>query len=240
MKKWFDELVSTGEKLGDNLKSVLIYVLVMALIYGVAYVIEKKMGLRKKYDVKRLTIIAVFSALAFVLMFFEINIPIVPEFYKIDLSEVPIMIGSFILGPTAGIVMECAKIFLKVLFKGTSTMFVGDFANVLIGCMFVVPASCIYHAKKTRKTALIGMAIGTVLMAVVGSALNAYLLIPTYAKLFHLNSEVIVGMASKVNGLVKDFNTFIFFGVFPFNIIKGIAVTLITMLLYKKIRKLFA
>lgn len=238
MKKWFDELVSTGEKLGDNLKSVLIYVLVMALIYGVAYVFERKIGLKRKRDAKSLSIMGIFTALAVILMYFEINIPIVPEFYKIDLSEVPIMVGSFILGPTAGIAMECAKIFLKVLLKGTQTMFVGDFANVLIGCMFVAPASCIYHIKKTRKTALIGMLTGTLTMSIAGSALNAFLIIPFYSKFMPIDQIIKAG--SKVNILVKDFNTFIFFGVFPFNIIKGVVVTLITMLLYKKIRKLFA
>ena len=110
--------------------------------------------MKKLFTTKNLVLMAMFSALATVLMLLEFPIPfIAPPFYEIDLSEIPVLIGSFIMGPVAGVIMEVVKILLKLLVKGTSTAYVGDFANFFIGCCFVVPASIIYRHKKSKKNA---------------------------------------------------------------------------------------
>ena len=83
-----------------------------------------------------------------------------PEFYKLDLGEIPAMIGGFALGPVAGVVIELVKILLKLVIKGTSTAFVGDLANFVVGCAFLVPASIVYHLKKTKKTARLALTVG--------------------------------------------------------------------------------
>lgn len=178
------------------------------------------------------------AAIAVVLMLFEIPLPFAPSFYKIDLSEVPILIAAFAMGPLAGAAAELIKILLNLVINGTTTAFVGEFANFLIGCSLVLPAAWIYQRNKTRKTAIIGMAAGTVIMAVVGGFLNAYLLLPTYAKAFGIPIDGLVEMGAAVNKAVTSLPTFCLFAVVPFNLIKGVVVSLITLLLYKYIRKI--
>lgn len=185
--------------------------------------------------IRSVTVIGLLSAIAIVLMLFEIPLGFAPSFYKIDLSEVPVLIGAFALGPVAGIVIEAIKIALNLLTDGTITAGVGEAANFIIGCALVVPSAIIYQKTKTRKSALIGLIIGTITLVIIGSALNAYLLLPTYAKAFHMDLDALVALGTAVNPAITNLSTFILFAVAPFNLIKGVAVSVLTMLLYKKI-----
>ena len=179
--------------------------------------------MKKVFTTKNLVLMAMFSALAAVLMLWEFPIPfIAPNFYEIDLSEIPILVGSFIMGPVSGVIMEAIKIILKLLIKGTSTAYVGDFANFCIGVCLVVPASIIYQKHKTKKNAFIGMLVGTLFMAVAGVVLNYFVMIPFYVKAFGMPLEAIIGAGAIVC-------------VAPFNIVKGIIVSLVTALIYKHI-----
>jgi len=171
-------------------------------------------------------------------MYFEIPLPFAPFFYQIDLSEVPVFICSFSLGPVAGVVCELVKIILKLFLKGTSTAFVGDFANFVVGCSFVLPATIVYHRFKTKKGALAGMAVGTGAMTVFGSLFNAVYLLPTFAELYGMPLDAIVAIGSDVNGLVNSVSTLVLFAVVPFNLVKGVIVSLLTFLLYKRIERL--
>ncbi len=245
MENWIETLKKTGTAIKDNAGFVAVSVLIIVVLYVLAAlmekVIEKKNGVRlrqEKLKTNRMTVIAMFSALAFVLMLFEFPLWFVPSFYELDLSEIPVMIGAFAMGPTAGVVIEGVKIVLKVLIKGTSTAFVGDFANFVVGCMLVVPASFIYHMKKSKKSALIGMLTGTVFMALAGCLLNAYLLIPTFATLFHMPLDAIVSAGTAVNKYIKNLTTLIIMGVLPFNLLKGVIVSAVTTVLYKYVRKI--
>ncbi len=177
--------------------------------------------------VRTLAACGMFAAIAAVLMFIEIPLPIAPSFYKLDFSEVPVMIGTFCYGPIAGIAIEFIKIAVKTVIKGTQTAFVGEFANFLIGCSLVVPAGIIYQWKKTKKSAIIGMATGTIITAIVGCFINAFVLLPTV--------EAIVGMGTAINASVTDLATFAILLVAPFNIVKGVLVSFVTFLLYKRI-----
>ena len=192
--------------------------------------------MKKLFTTKNLVLIAMFSALAVVLHIFDFAIPfIAPDFYKIDLSEIPVLIGSFIMGPVAGVIIEAIKIALKLLIKGTSTAYVGDLANFVIGCCLVVPASWIYRIKKSKKGAFIGMAVGTLVMAAAGAIINYAILIPFYVKAFGMPLDVIIGMGAKINPLISNKWTFVLICVAPFNIVKGVIDSLITALIYKRI-----
>ena len=183
--------------------------------------------------------VGMLAAIAVVLMLFEIPLPFAPSFYEIDFSEVPVMIGTFAMGPLAGAAIELVKILLNFFINGTTTAGVGEVANFLIGCALVVPAGIIYRRKRTRKGAIIGMAAGTVFMTLLGCVLNAYVLLPTYAAAFQLPIDSLVAMGTAVNGSITDLFTFVAFAVAPFNILKGVLVSLIVFLISKKISPVF-
>jgi riboflavin transporter FmnP len=185
---------------------------------------------------RKLVEIGMLGAIATVLMLFEFPIPfIAPPFYELDFSEVPVLVGAFALGPVAGATIELVKILINLLINGTATAFVGEIGNYLLGCSFIIPAALIYKKKKSKKTALAAMIVGTIVMTVFGCILNAYVLLPTYAAAFGMPIDAIIGMGSAINGNISDVMTFVIIAVAPFNIIKGIVVSVITLLIYKHI-----
>ena len=133
---------------------------------------------------------------------------------------------------------ELVKVLVKLLLKGTTTAFVGDFANFAVGCSFILPASLVYHAKPGKKSALIGLVVGTLCMTVFGSAFNAVYLLPKFAALYGMPLEAIIGMGTKVNAHITSVSTLVLFAVVPFNLLKGAVVSLLTFLLYKRISPL--
>lgn len=193
----------------------------------------------QKVGVRTLVQIGMLAAIAVVLMLFEIPLPFAPSFYKIDFSEVPVMVGCFVMGPLAGAAIEFVKILLNFVINGTTTAGVGEVANFLVGCALCVPAGVIYKYKRTRKGALLGMIAGTLLMVVVGSAMNAFVLLPVYAKAFGMPIDALVSMGTAVNSHITSLSTFVLFAVAPFNLLKGILVSLIVLLIYKKISPIF-
>lgn len=175
------------------------------------------------------------SAIALVLFLFEIPLPFAPSFYELDFSELPVLIGSFALGPVAGVVIELCKILLKLVIKGTTTAFVGDFANFIVGCSMVVPAAIIYHRFRTKKAALVSLVTGTAIMTVFGSVFNAFYLLPAFADLYGMPLDSIIAMGQEINGNINSVATLVLFAVVPFNLLKGAVLTILTMLLYKHI-----
>ena len=157
------------------------------------------------------------------------------EFKLLDFSEIPVMICAFAMGPTAGVAAELCKNLLKLVLKGTSTAFVGDFANFVVGCSLVLPASILYYIKKSKKMAMAGLALGTLVMTVFGSAFNAFYLLPKFSELYGMPMEAIIGMGSAINPSIDSVWTLVFFAVVPFNILKGVIVSIVTILLYKHI-----
>ncbi|HIV25365.1 MAG TPA: ECF transporter S component [Candidatus Scatomonas pullistercoris] len=182
--------------------------------------------------------IGMLAAVATVLMLFEFPLPFAPSFYELDFSEVPVLIGSFAMGPLAGGCIELIKILLNLVVNGTDTMFVGELANLLMGCAMVIPAGFIYRRHKTRKTALAGMAAGTLCMAAAAVFVNAYMLLPAYGAAFHLETSAFVAMGQAIIPAVDSLLKFCLLIVTPFNLVKGIAVSVITLLLYKHISRL--
>lgn len=184
-------------------------------------------------NIRTMVQIGMLGAVSVVLMMFEFPLWFAPGFYKIDLSEVPVLIGTFAMGPVAGVMIELIKVILHLLLKGTTTAGVGDASNFLIGCSLILPAGIIYKRIKSRKGALIGMAAGTLILITIGSFLNAFVLLPVYAKAFGLPMETLVGMGSAVNPAITNVTTFVLLAVAPFNLLKGVVVSVITYGLYK-------
>ena len=221
----------------ENLGFVLACIGTIALLFVIAWLFEKRFVKDRKAfsNTHYISYTAIFAALAGVLMFIEIPLFFAPSFYKIDLSEIPVLICTFYLGPVAGVAAELLKVMVKLLLKGTSTAFVGDFANFAVGCSFVLPASMVYHFRPGRRAALVGMLIGTLVMTVLGSAFNAVYLLPKFAALYGMPLEAIIGMGTKINPSITSVTTLVLFAVVPFNLLKGVIDSLLTFLLYKRI-----
>ena len=187
--------------------------------------------------VRTLAQIAMLGAVATVLMLFEFPIPfIAPPFYEMDFSEVPVLVGAFAMGPVAGIAIEAIKILLNFVINGTITAGVGELANFIFGCAFLLPAALIYRRNKTRKNAIIGMAVGTVVMTVAACIMNALVLLPAYGAAFGMPVDAFVQMGTSINKAIDSLFTFAVLAVGPFNLIKGIAVSVVVLLIYKRIR----
>lgn len=163
--------------------------------------------------------ISLLSALALILMY--LDFPVIPIFpwLKIDLSDVPALLGAFGFGPSAGILIELIKNILVILIKGSSTGLVGEVANFLVGVALILPASLMYNRNKNKKSAILGMILGLVCIEVVGIVANVYFLLPAY------------GMKMSSAEIMK----YVTVGLIPFNGIKAIIVSVLTYVLYKKV-----
>lgn len=195
----------------------------------------KKPGLSEKMPLKTIAKVGILGAIAAILMLFEIPLFFAPSFYEIDLSEVVVMIGAFALGVVPGICIELVKVLLNLLLNGTITAGVGELANFVIGCAYIVPAAMLYRHRKSLKNAVIGMAVGTLTMTVIGAVLNLYVLLPAYVTLAGLPAETIIGMGSDANGAVNSFETLVLFATVPFNLLKGVLSSVLAGLLYKRL-----
>ena len=227
-------------KIIENLTFVLEFMAVVVAIVLFAYVIEKLLHHIDSYKgriftTRKIAMIGLFSAISAILMMFEFPVPFAPTFYKLDFSELPVLIVTFAFGPVAGVLTEFCKICLKVIFRSTSTAFVGELANFVVGCSFILPAGFIYIFKKTKVNALIGCVLGTIVLTVFGSAFNGLYLLPTFASLYGMSLDSIIGMGTSINASITSVTTFVIFAVAPLNLIKGAMISILTLLIYKKI-----
>ena len=180
-----------------------------------------------------LTRCAILAAMAVVL--FYVEIPVV-AFYKLDLSTLPAILAGFAMGPVWGFSVMVVKNLVHAL--GTSTSGVGELADLLMGSAFVIPASLIYQKMKDRKGAIVSMAVGTVLMIIAAVLVNYFILIPAYQVLMGLPLEVIVGMGTAVWSYIDNTVKLVLFITAPFNLLKGIVLSVVTYLLYKRVSPL--
>ncbi|MCM8709758.1 ECF transporter S component [Clostridium sp. SYSU_GA19001] len=193
----------------------------------------------KNQNLNTLVKISVLGAMALVLMMFEIPLPLFPNFLKIDFSDIPALLGAFALGPVAGVVIEFLKNVLNGAITGSTSMWVGELANFLVGSAYVFTAGYIYKKNKSKKTAVQGMILGIIAMIIIASIFNYYVLIPFYAKLFGMQIKDIVAMAAAANPKITDLTAYIVWAVVPFNALKGIVIAVVTAPLYKKVSPLF-
>ena len=226
-------------QLKENLTFVLVCAGIIVGLYLLARLAERLLpATRKTTPARRISIIAICAAIAAVLHMLDFPLLfLAPEFYKLDFSELPVMLCGFYLGPSATITCEALKILLKLLIKGTSTVFVGDFANFFVGCSLVLPSVILYHTKKNRKSAIWGLVMGCAVLTVFGSAFNAVYLLPKFSQLFGLPMDAIISMGNAINGNIHSLTSLVLLAVAPLNLIKGVSVSLLTMILYKKVAR---
>lgn len=182
--------------------------------------------------------IAILTAISAIIMLFEFPLPFAPGFYELDLSEAVILMGGFAMGPLAAAIMELLKNLLNLLLNGTITAGVGELANFVMGCAFVVPASLIYKHKKSFKGAILSLVIGTLSLVIVGCIMNYFVMIPAYVALAHFPLEAILSQGAEANSLVSSLETLVIFAVAPFNLVKGVACSVINLLLYKRLSRI--
>ncbi len=232
--------MSMLETLAKNAAFVCISLVVVAFFTLIAVAFERAVrstsnDRERILSTRRIVFIGLFSAIAAILFCLDFPVFFAPVFYKMDFSELPALIGAFAYGPVTGVMIEFIKILIKLCIKGTSTAFVGELANFMVGVSFVLPASVFYHFRKTRKTAIVSCVLGTLCMTVFGAVFNAVYLLPAFSALFGMPMEAIIEMGSKINGAITDVTTFVILAVAPLNLLKGGAVSLITVLVYKRL-----
>lgn len=235
-------MINLFSEVAKNAIFVLEFLAVVVVIFIAARMIEKvekkKTGNTERIlSTRKLTMVGMFSAIAAILMIFEFPLPFAPAFYKLDFSEIPVLITAFAFGPVSGVMVEFCKIVLNLLMDSTTTAFVGELANFMVGCSFILPASIIYLHKKNRKTAIIGCIVGTICLTVFGTSFNAIYLVPKFAELYGMPLDAIIGMGTAINPAITDLTTLVMFAVAPLNILKGVSVSVITMLVYKKLSR---
>lgn len=182
---------------------------------------------------KKITLTAMFAAMATLLMYLEIPLPFMPPFLKLDPSLLPILIGSFSLGPVSAVCMSFVKASIHLL--STQTGGVGELADFLMTSAFALTAAFVYKKNHTKDGAKIACILGTVALTIMGIITNTYLLIPFYSRIMPL--DAIFEACSSKNSLITGMSGYILFGVIPFNLIKGIIISLITFAVYKRISK---
>ena len=186
--------------------------------------IQKKSSIQ---NVRMLTMTTVLSAIAFVLAFFEFPVPLSPSFARMDLSDLPALIGAFAYGPAAGILIELVKNALQLFTSSTGG--IGELANFIIGSSFVVAVGLIYKFQKTKKAAM----IASVVMGIVAAIVNYFILLPVFEAFMPLDQ--LIASFGEFIPFIKTKLDVVLFNAFPFNLLKGIGISIVTMLLYKRL-----
>lgn len=175
--------------------------------------------------------VAVLGAVSAVLYYFEV--PIIPPIYKLDLSAVPALIAGFAMGPGASLGVMAVKDLIGL--THSSSMGVGELADFLMSGSMTVAASMIYLKRHTLKGAVLGLSLGTLAMGLVGALANYFIMIPFYVQVMNMQLEVILSLIAKTVPAVDSLWKMILLAVVPFNLLKGVVLSLVTMLLYKRI-----
>lgn len=210
---------------------------VTVLCFALAWLLERLRGGCGCKGTKRLVTVAMCGALAGVLMLVEFPMPfLAPPFYKLDLGDLPAMLAGLWLGPTAGVAVELIKVLIKLLLKGTTSAFVGDFASFVAGCVLVLPASALC-ARGGRKRLALGLGASALALTAFASVFNALFLLPKFAALYGMPLEQILAMGTAIVPAVKNLWTFALWIVAPFNLFKGVGVGIVCFFLAPRLRK---
>lgn len=189
----------------------------------------------KDSKVQFLAKVSILGALAGIVMVFDFSLPFVPPFYKIDFSEVIVLLCGYALGPASILLCEALKILVNLILNGTVTMGIGELANYIMGISFVLPATFMYYKHKTKRNAITGLLLGILSLCIVSSIINYYVMLPVYAYFFDMPLQAIIDMGHAVNNNIHSLWTLILLGVIPFNLLKGGLSAIIILLIYKKV-----
>ena len=179
----------------------------------------------------------ILTAVAVVLLYLEIPLPLLPDFLKFDFSEVPVLLAAYSMGPLAAIAIEFVKNLIHLPF--TMTGGIGELANFLVGACFVGTAGWVYKVRKTRKGAVAAMGFGTLALIVAGVVINYFITLPFYINVMEFPLEAIIAMTTSAgNTIVDGMFTLLLYVFVPFNLFKGVVISLLVYLLYKRLSPL--
>ncbi len=186
-------------------------------------------------QVKQIAFVGLMGAVSTVLMLLRFPLPFLPPFMSFDLSGVMEIMGGYMFGPVAAFFVIIVKILLQMVIQGSLSFGTGEIQGLILSCAYVMPAIAIYHWKKSKKTAVTGMAVSTVVVSVTAVFTNLYLIIPFYARLAGRTMEDIVAMCTAVNPAMKDAASMVILGILPFNLIKYGVTSAVTFFIYKRL-----
>lgn len=192
------------------------------------------MNAKKSTNIKFLVVSAMLSALAFALMFVDFSVPFMPSFIKMDVSDLPALVGSITMGPVAGIIIELIKNVLSILIRGTTTGYIGELSNFMLGCLFVVPAGLIYKSKRTQKAAMLAALVGAIVMGLGSFLTNYFLVYPIYYN-FMPKEAILQAYQAIFPGVKSIAQCLLVFNV-PFTFIKGMLSAVVLTAVYKPLR----
>lgn len=192
---------------------------------------------RSRRKIKEIAFIGVLGAASAVMMLFRFPIPFLPPFLSFDLSGVMEMLGGYMFGPMAAFFVILVKIMVQLSMQGSFSFGTGELQSLMLSCAYVLPAVILYQRKKTKRMAITGMAVSTLLVSGVAVLTNLYLIIPFYAKLSGMTMADFVAMCTAVNPAVRSAAGMVILGIVPFNLIKYSATSVVTFLVYKRLSK---
>ena len=189
-----------------------------------------------KSNLTKLTIIAMLSAVGVILQYLEFSVPLVPSFLKLDFSDIPELIGAFVLGPVSGVVICLIRNLVHLLVSQSA--FIGELSNFMLGASFAVTAGLIYKAHKTKEGALAACICGAFVMAAVSVPSNYFIVYPVYAQLFG-GMETILGLYQTILPAADTLLKALLIFNLPFTLMKGLLCAAVTMIIYKPLSRLF-
>lgn len=188
----------------------------------------KTIGGKKRTNIQAMTIVGLLSAIAYILMFLEFSVPLMPGFIKMDLSDLPALLGTFAVGPVGGVIICLIKNLLHLTV--TSTGGVGELSNFILNVAFILPAGMLYKYRKTKKSACGGAILGAVFMAVISVASNYFVVYPVYYN-FMPEETILAAYQAIFPGVNNILQCLIVFNM-PFTFIKAMISVVVTFLIY--------
>lgn len=190
----------------------------------------------RKNKTHDLIVAAMLSAIAFILMFIEFPIPLlIPSFVKMDISDLPALLGAFALGPWYGVVISFVKNLLHIVIKGTSTACAGEIGNFMMGAVFAATAGWVYKRHKNRKSAILGAVAGAIVMALFSVPSNYFITYPAYVTFYNMPLEVILGMYQAILPAADSLIKCLLIFNMPFTLVKGLLDAVICVMIYKSL-----
>jgi len=184
---------------------------------------------------KKIVLVGVFGAISTVLMLLSFNVPFIPTFVKLDFSDLPVLLGGYLLGPLHGSLIALIKVLLNFFYNGSMTFGIGETVNLIGSLSFMLPAVLYYQRRRNFKSAVISLVIGTISATVVLLTANYFVMFPLYATAMNFPMEKIVAAAHELNPLVTDLGSLMVFALLPFNIVKFGLNSVLAMLMYKRL-----
>lgn len=196
---------------------------------------KTKMNDKKVFTTHALVLCAMLSVIAAILMMFEVATGFFPFFLKVEVSDIPAAIGTLAYGPLAGVLIELLKNILKIIIRGTGTGGVGELANFVVGAAYMIGLGLVCMKNKSIKRVIVGFIVATITMTLVGAIMNYYIMLPFYSKFMPMDS--IIELSSEAIKVIKDKFTLVLYGITPFNILKGIMISVLSYGLFNVLKR---